>query len=104
MKIQLAVNNLYALSFTLFLKIFFFCFFLLDLHPRQNNLATTTLIGGKLQRSDSTTEFTPLSDNKEVEYFYASDASAFIEYTNRVIFLEDDDVATISDGRRFFIY
>ncbi|RWS31005.1 glutamine--fructose-6-phosphate aminotransferase [isomerizing] 2-like protein, partial [Leptotrombidium deliense] len=53
----------------------------------------------KLHRSESTTEFTPFGDEKEVEYFFASDASAIIEHTNRVIFLEDDDVAAISEGR-----
>jgi Glucosamine 6-phosphate synthetase, contains amidotransferase and phosphosugar isomerase domains len=40
-----------------------------------------------LPRSDSTAEFQPLED-KAVEYFFASDASAVIEHTNRVIFLE----------------
>jgi hypothetical protein len=40
-----------------------------------------------LPRSDSTAEFQPLED-KQVEYFFASDASAVIEHTNRVIFLE----------------
>jgi len=39
-----------------------------------------------LPRSDSTAEFQPLE--QEVEYFFASDASAVIEHTNRVIFLE----------------
>uniref|UniRef100_A0A672H5D5 glutamine--fructose-6-phosphate transaminase (isomerizing) n=1 Tax=Salarias fasciatus TaxID=181472 RepID=A0A672H5D5_SALFA len=37
-------------------------------------------------------------DEKAVEYYFASDASAVIEHTNRVIFLEDDDVAAVSDG------
>lgn len=37
-------------------------------------------------------------DDKEVEYFFASDASAVIEHTNRVIYLEDDDVAAVKDG------
>ncbi|XP_073985836.1 glutamine--fructose-6-phosphate aminotransferase [isomerizing] 2-like isoform X2 [Rhodnius prolixus] len=50
-----------------------------------------------IPRSDSTAEFRPLED-KEVEYFFASDASAVIEHTNRVIFLEDDDVAAVKDG------
>ncbi|XP_067011140.1 glutamine--fructose-6-phosphate aminotransferase [isomerizing] 2 isoform X2 [Anabrus simplex] len=50
-----------------------------------------------LPRSDSTAEFQPLED-KEVEYFFASDASAVIEHTNRVIFLEDDDVAAVREG------
>lgn len=40
-----------------------------------------------MPRSDSTAEFQPMED-KEVEYFFASDASAVIEHTNRVIFLE----------------
>ena len=35
---------------------------------------------------------------KQVEYFFASDASAIIEHTNRVIFLEDDDVAAVANG------
>ncbi|XP_049814502.1 glutamine--fructose-6-phosphate aminotransferase [isomerizing] 2-like isoform X2 [Schistocerca nitens] len=50
-----------------------------------------------IARSESTAEFQPLED-KEVEYFFASDASAVIEHTNRVIFLEDDDVAAVKDG------
>ncbi|XP_017144397.2 glutamine--fructose-6-phosphate aminotransferase [isomerizing] 1 [Drosophila miranda] len=47
---------------------------------------------------DGTAEFQPL-EHKEVEYFFASDASAVIEHTNRVIYLEDDDVAAVKrDG------
>lgn len=49
-----------------------------------------------LPRSESTSEFMPL--DKEVEYFFASDASAVIEHTNRVIYIEDDDVAAVRDG------
>lgn len=40
-----------------------------------------------LSRTESTSEFMPL-EQKEVEYFFASDASAVIEHTNRVIYLE----------------
>lgn len=40
-----------------------------------------------MPRTESTSEFQPLED-KEVEYFFASDASAVIEHTNRVIYLE----------------
>ncbi|XP_070497456.1 glutamine--fructose-6-phosphate aminotransferase [isomerizing] 2-like isoform X2 [Chironomus tepperi] len=50
-----------------------------------------------IPRTESTSEFQPLED-KEVEYFFASDASAVIEHTNRVIYLEDDDVAAVKDG------
>ncbi|XP_017062552.1 glutamine--fructose-6-phosphate aminotransferase [isomerizing] 2 [Drosophila ficusphila] len=51
-----------------------------------------------LPSGDCSAEFQPL-ERKEVEYFFASDASAVIEHTNRVIYLEDDDVAAVkSDG------
>ncbi|GAB1609857.1 glutamine--fructose-6-phosphate aminotransferase [isomerizing] 2-like isoform X2, partial [Argonauta hians] len=48
--------------------------------------------------ADGTTEFHPTGPNIEVEYFFASDASAVIEHTNKVIFLEDDDVAAVTNG------
>ncbi|XP_053320301.1 glutamine--fructose-6-phosphate aminotransferase [isomerizing] 1 isoform X2 [Spea bombifrons] len=51
-----------------------------------------------LPRADSTTCLFPVEE-KAVEYFFASDASAVIEHTNRVIYLEDDDVAAVVDGR-----
>ncbi len=35
----------------------------------------------------------------QVEYFFASDASAIIEHTDRVIYLEDDDVAAVKNGK-----
>merc|ERR1712098_53818 len=47
--------------------------------------------------SDQTEEIHPC-DGDAVEYFFASDASAIIEHTNRVIFLEDDDVAAVKMG------
>jgi glucosamine--fructose-6-phosphate aminotransferase (isomerizing) len=43
-------------------------------------------------------EYHPIGSNKKIEYFFASDASAVIEHTNQVIFLEDDDVAVVRDG------
>ncbi|XP_026198997.1 LOW QUALITY PROTEIN: glutamine--fructose-6-phosphate aminotransferase [isomerizing] 1-like [Anabas testudineus] len=51
-----------------------------------------------LPRTDQDTCLFPV-DEKAVEYYFASDASAVIEHTNRVIFLEDDDVAAVMDGR-----
>nr|XP_033804303.1 glutamine--fructose-6-phosphate aminotransferase [isomerizing] 1 [Geotrypetes seraphini] len=51
-----------------------------------------------LPRVDSTTCLFPVEE-KAVEYYFASDASAVIEHTNRVIFLEDDDVVAAVDGR-----
>ncbi|KAG5900662.1 hypothetical protein JTB14_005931 [Gonioctena quinquepunctata] len=50
-----------------------------------------------IPRTGSTSEFEPLED-KQVEYFFASDASAIIEHTNRVIYFEDDDVAAVKNG------
>jgi glucosamine--fructose-6-phosphate aminotransferase (isomerizing) len=60
-------------------------------------------VSGKVHRSASTTEFRPFAEEKKVEYFFASDASAIIEHTNRVIFLEDDDVAAVHDGSKSLI-
>uniref|UniRef100_UPI00398EBF6D glutamine--fructose-6-phosphate aminotransferase [isomerizing] 2-like n=1 Tax=Pristiophorus japonicus TaxID=55135 RepID=UPI00398EBF6D len=37
-------------------------------------------------------------EEETVEFYFASDASAIIEHTNRVIFLEDDDIAVVADG------
>lgn len=38
------------------------------------------------------------ADDGGMEYFFASDASAIIEHTKRVIFLEDGDVALVRNG------
>jgi len=51
----------------------------------------------KVDGTNQTEEIHP-SDGDSVEYFFASDASAIIEHTNRVIFLEDDDVAACKNG------
>jgi glucosamine--fructose-6-phosphate aminotransferase (isomerizing) len=37
-----------------------------------------------------------------IEFILASDASAIIEHTKRVLYLEDDDVAHISEGGDYF--
>ena len=51
-----------------------------------------------LRRDSSRAEFTPLGEDHAAEYFFASDASAIVEHTNRVIYLEDEDVAAVSEG------
>lgn len=63
--------------------------------------ARTTVVQSPIIRPDDgpEAEFHPLGANKNIEYFFASDASAVIEHTNQVIFLEDDDVAVVKDGR-----
>ncbi|XP_071952117.1 glutamine--fructose-6-phosphate aminotransferase [isomerizing] 2-like isoform X2 [Antedon mediterranea] len=60
----------------------------------ENNKSTDSAF----KRSFSTTDFEVSGDIKAAEYFFASDASAIIEHTNRVIYLEDDDVAAVMDG------
>lgn len=36
-----------------------------------------------------------------IEFFIASDASAIIEHTKRVLYLEDDDIAHVSEGGEY---
>ena len=73
------------------------------------------------RRDSSRAEFTPLGEDHATEYYFASDASAIVEHTNRVIYLEvrikifsyiiqlfsyhqDDDVAAVSDGGNLTIH
>ena len=59
---------------------------------------TYLICSNRLRRFSSYTHFNFADDSdKQVEYFFASDASAIIEHTNRVIFLEDDDVAAVEE-------
>ncbi|KAG7465161.1 hypothetical protein MATL_G00173340 [Megalops atlanticus] len=50
-------------------------------------------------RSDSNTALHSVGGGKAVEYYFASDASAIIEHTNKVIYLEDDDIAAVAEGK-----
>ncbi|KAJ7421984.1 Glutamine--fructose-6-phosphate aminotransferase [isomerizing] 2 [Willisornis vidua] len=56
------------------------------------------ICNSRVKRLDSSTCLHAVGD-KAVEFFFASDASAIIEHTNRVIFLEDDDIAAVTDGK-----
>ncbi|XP_065348749.1 glutamine--fructose-6-phosphate aminotransferase [isomerizing] 2-like isoform X3 [Cloeon dipterum] len=69
-----------------------------DFRPHGGTAAETLTAASLMPRTPSTAEFQPMEEDKQVEYFFASDASAVIEHTNRVIFLEDDDVAAVKDG------
>ncbi|XP_056587989.1 glutamine--fructose-6-phosphate aminotransferase [isomerizing] 2 [Triplophysa dalaica] len=40
-------------------------------------------------------------DGMAMEFYFASDASAIIEHTNKVIYLEDDDVAVVMEGKLY---
>uniref|UniRef100_A0A674B9S6 glutamine--fructose-6-phosphate transaminase (isomerizing) n=1 Tax=Salmo trutta TaxID=8032 RepID=A0A674B9S6_SALTR len=50
-------------------------------------------------RVDSTVALHSVSDRKAVEFYFASDASAVIEHTNKVIYLRDDDIAAVAQGK-----
>ena len=45
-----------------------------------------------------TTTTTTTTNNPKVEFYFASDASAMVEHTKRVLVLEDDDVCHCHDG------
>ncbi|XP_053573210.1 glutamine--fructose-6-phosphate aminotransferase [isomerizing] 2 [Bombina bombina] len=64
----------------------------------ENNIDNRKIIP-KAKRMDSSTCLYPVGAEKSVEFFFASDASAIIEHTNKVIFLEDGDVASVADGK-----
>ncbi|SAM04280.1 hypothetical protein [Absidia glauca] len=51
-----------------------------------------------LQRSQSRAFLSEDGLPQPIEYFLASDASAIVEHTKRVLYLEDDDIAHIADG------
>ncbi|KAM8848312.1 glutamine--fructose-6-phosphate aminotransferase [isomerizing] 2 [Synchiropus picturatus] len=51
-------------------------------------------------RRDSCT-INSVGDGSAVEYYFASDASAIIEHTNKVLYMEDDDIAVVTGGRLF---
>jgi glucosamine--fructose-6-phosphate aminotransferase (isomerizing) len=46
----------------------------------------------------TTTDLAVTSNDRSIEYYFASDASAIIEHTNQVIFMEDDDLAVVRNG------
>ncbi|KAI5453404.1 glutamine--fructose-6-phosphate transaminase (isomerizing) [Naganishia albida] len=54
--------------------------------------------GPKLRRSQSRAFLSEDGMPQPIEFFVASDASAVIDQTKRVLYLEDDDIAHISEG------
>lgn len=52
----------------------------------------------KLRRTTSRAFLSEDGQPQPIEFFIASDPSAVIEHTKRVLFLEDDDIAHIADG------
>ncbi|KZT03762.1 isomerising glucosamine-fructose-6-phosphate aminotransferase [Laetiporus sulphureus 93-53] len=54
--------------------------------------------GPNLLRSQSRAFMSEDGMPQPIEFFVASDASAIVEHTKRVLYLEDDDIAHISEG------
>ncbi|ORZ34943.1 glucosamine-fructose-6-phosphate aminotransferase [Catenaria anguillulae PL171] len=52
----------------------------------------------KIRRSQSRAFLSEDGQPMPIEYFLASDASAVIEHTKRVLYLEDDDIAHLHEG------
>ncbi|KAH7049471.1 isomerising glucosamine-fructose-6-phosphate aminotransferase [Auriculariales sp. MPI-PUGE-AT-0066] len=61
-------------------------------------LAPPTSSGSKVFRTQSRAFFSEDGVPEPIEFYVASDASAVIEHTKRVLFLMDDDIAHIADG------
>lgn len=61
-------------------------------------LVPPTQPGSKLVRSQSRAFLSDDGTPQPIEFFIASDASAIIEHTKRVLYLEDDDIAHIAEG------
>lgn len=63
--------------------------------PTQEKTAVYRVNSGQ----DDGAEIGPASEHDPIEYFFASDASAIIEHTNRVLYLHDNDVASVLNGK-----
>ena len=71
--------------------------------PTNDSSAATLLVpptqpGSKLVRSQSRAFLSDDGMPQPIEFFIASDASAIVEHTKRVLYLEDDDIAHIAEG------
>jgi glucosamine--fructose-6-phosphate aminotransferase (isomerizing) len=67
--------------------------------PPSNLLSPVSATQGqKLLRTQSRAFMSEDGLPQPIEFFIASDASAIVEHTKRVLYLEDDDIAHISDG------
>ncbi|KAI8975662.1 glutamine-fructose-6-phosphate transaminase [Mycotypha africana] len=72
-----------------------------DVESSDNSFATVEgqdMSRPALNRSQSRAFLSEDGLPQPIEYFLASDASAIVEHTKRVLYLEDDDIAHIADG------
>ena len=58
----------------------------------------------KMRRTQSRAFLSEDGMPQPIEFYLASDPSAIIEHTRRVLYLEDDDIAHISDGGMALFY
>lgn len=61
-------------------------------------------VESKLSRTQSRTFETDDGTPQPIEFFFASDPSAIVEHTKQVLYLEDDDIASISEGGKNILY
>ncbi|KAK3555718.1 hypothetical protein QTP86_029000 [Hemibagrus guttatus] len=52
-----------------------------------------------INKVDDSNALHSVNDRMAVEFYFASDASAIIEHTKKVIYLEDDDIAAVAEGK-----
>ncbi|KAG5454535.1 Glutamine--fructose-6-phosphate aminotransferase [isomerizing] 2 [Clonorchis sinensis] len=67
--------------------------------PKSYEVRTAFASGDTVSPSASNHYVSGTPSHREIEFFFASDASSLIEHTDKVIFLEDDDIAAVSDGQ-----
>uniref|UniRef100_A0A3P9N7M9 glutamine--fructose-6-phosphate transaminase (isomerizing) n=1 Tax=Poecilia reticulata TaxID=8081 RepID=A0A3P9N7M9_POERE len=65
-----------------------------QIHVQYNNVQEKN----SHNRTDSSNAINSNEDGRAVEYYFASDASAIIEHTNKVLYMEDDDIAAVKGG------
>ncbi|KAJ9088931.1 glutamine--fructose-6-phosphate transaminase (isomerizing) [Entomophthora muscae] len=69
-----------------------------NLEPTKGNPLLSVDNNSKLSGSQSRAFLSEDGLPQPVEYFFASDPSAVVEHTKRVLYLEDDDIAHVENG------
>ncbi len=69
-----------------------------EVTPQEKETDLLAVDAPSIRRTQSRSFVGEGGDVIPIEYILASDASAIIEHTKRVLYLEDDDVAHISEG------
>lgn len=64
----------------------------------ENILSPSSAVKPAIRRTESRAFLTEDGSPQPIEYFLASDPSAIVEHTKRVLYLEDNDIAHICEG------